>query len=201
MKERRQCSSWLISPSSTSPKWNSWVSSSRAESTQRDLRRESLRTSLTCWPTVKEEMSWWYLKKMLVLPTEKRVGDAVHLALAAQIVCHRVFEGGKSFNALSEGYQEEYVPSMLLALVSMILEGSKHQGPDDRYNSAALEIAQMLKFNSVKHGRVCDVTAMPATVRHSVAQETPVPVYHSQGIVPWNWNLPLLTSLLSQVRV
>ncbi len=74
-----------------------------------------------------------------------------------------------------KGCQEESVPSMMLALVSMILEGPSIKDNMIDTPSAALEIAQMLKLNSVKHGRVslCDTTATPANVRHSV--ETPVP--------------------------
>ena len=41
---------------------------------------------------------------------------------------------------------------------------------------AALAIAQMLKFNCIKHNRAHPTTGL-VTARHSAAQETPVPTY------------------------
>ena len=49
--------------------------------------------------------------------------DVIHLARAAQTMRRHMFEEGEPFNGFSEGYQEDYVPSLLLALVSMVLEG------------------------------------------------------------------------------
>ena len=49
--------------------------------------------------------------------------DAVHLARAAQIVRRYMFGEAKPFTGYPEGCQEESVPPLLLALVSMILEG------------------------------------------------------------------------------
>ena len=49
--------------------------------------------------------------------------DVVHLALAAQTVRRHMFEEGEPFNGFPEGYQEDSVSSLLLALVSMVLEG------------------------------------------------------------------------------
>ena len=41
---------------------------------------------------------------------------------------------------------------------------------------AALSIAQLLKFNNIKHRRK-ESTTEAASVYHSAAQETPVPTY------------------------
>ena len=49
--------------------------------------------------------------------------DVVHLARAAQTARRHMFEEGEPFNGFPEGYQEECVPSLLLAPLSMILEG------------------------------------------------------------------------------
>ena len=49
--------------------------------------------------------------------------DVVDLARAAQTVRRHMFEESEPFNGFPEGYQEDYVPSLLLALVSMVLEG------------------------------------------------------------------------------
>ena len=82
----------------------------------------------------------------------------------------------KPFTGFHEGYQRESVPDLLLALVNMVLEG-----PSIRYQSAypaksaALTIAQLLKFNSVNHRQLGRPAS--ANVRHNATQETPVPMY------------------------
>ena len=100
--------------------------------------------------------------------------DAVHLAHAAQIVRRNIFGEAKSFTGFPSGCQKSSVPSLLLALVNMILEGPsiKDQSEADT-TPAALSIAQLLKFNSVKHRRAHG----NVSVRHTIAQETPVPTY------------------------
>ena len=65
------------------------------------------------------------------------------------------------------------MPSILLALVNMILEGPSIHDNNEASTSAALSIAQLLKFNSINHKRK---QATP-TIRHSIDQETPVPIY------------------------
>ena len=49
--------------------------------------------------------------------------DVVHHERVAQTVRRHMFEEGEPFNGFPEGCQEDYVPSLLLALVSMVLEG------------------------------------------------------------------------------
>ncbi len=100
--------------------------------------------------------------------------DAVHLARAAQIVRRNIFGEAKTFTGFPAGCQKSSVPSLLLALVNMILEGPsiKDQSKDTTH-AAALSIAQLLKFNSAKHRREQDTI----TLRHRIAQETPVPTY------------------------
>ncbi len=72
------------------------------------------------------------------------------------------------------GCQKSSVPSLLLALVNMILEGpSIKDQSEDTTHAAALSIAQLLKFNSAKHRREQDTI----TLRHRIAQEIPVPTY------------------------
>ena len=68
------------------------------------------------------------------------------------------------------------MPSLLLALVSMVLEGISIKDQTADSTPAALPIAQMLKFNSIKHKRTRGTTAS-ITVRHTTAQETLVPMY------------------------
>lgn len=102
--------------------------------------------------------------------------DAVHLAHAAQIVRRHMFGKAKPFTGFPEGCQEEFVPPLLLALVSMILEGLSIKEQMADTNPAGISIAQILKFNSIKHMRTHDTTSS-TSVRHHVAQETPLPIY------------------------
>lgn len=102
--------------------------------------------------------------------------DAVHLARAAHIVRRHIFGEAKPFTGFPEGCQEESVPPLLLALVSMILEGPSIKDQTEDNNPAAITAAQILKFNSVKHKRTRGTTSSTC-VRHSVAQETPLPTY------------------------
>lgn len=119
------------------------------------------------------------LTKACELDTES---DALHLAHAAQIVRRYIFDEAKPFSELLAGSPTETVPRELLTLVSMILEGPsiKHK-ENDSMSPATFSIAQLIKFNAVKHTR-----ATPASkVRHARTQETPVPIYiglmlHSQ---------------------
>ena len=102
--------------------------------------------------------------------------DAVHLACAAQIVRCHMFGEAKPFNGFPVTCQEESVPSQLFALVSMVMEGPSNQDQMADSTPAALAIAQMLKFNSKKYNRMHGTIAS-VTVRHTAAQETPVPTY------------------------
>ena len=106
--------------------------------------------------------------------------DAIHLARAAQIVRRDMFNNAHPFSGhFTEDCQKSSVPNTLLALVSMVMEGSDfHNSSSSR--QAALSISQVLKFNSVKHQRKSrkdeDCTSSQS-VRHSTTQETPLPIY------------------------
>ena len=103
--------------------------------------------------------------------------DAVHLARAAQIVRRHLFDKAEPFDgSLSSTCQEDSVPSSLVALVNMILEGPSIK--DQVYqpsNPAALSLAQLLKFNAVKYARKHKDT--PTDLRHSLEKETPLAIY------------------------
>ena len=103
--------------------------------------------------------------------------DAVHLAHAAKVVRRHMFDELGPFIGFQEGCQRDSVPNLLLALVNMVLEGPSIRAQSEYpVMSAALTIAQLLKFNSVKHRRLEGPTTS-ANVRHSTAQETPVSMY------------------------
>ena len=103
--------------------------------------------------------------------------DAIHLARAAKIVRNHMFGKAKSFTGFPLGCQKESAVSPLLcALVNMILEGPSIKEQSENTTPAALSIAQLLKFNSIKHRRT-QGTSHSVTVKHMTAQETPVPIY------------------------
>uniref|UniRef100_UPI00358FEB60 uncharacterized protein isoform X2 n=1 Tax=Myxine glutinosa TaxID=7769 RepID=UPI00358FEB60 len=101
--------------------------------------------------------------------------DAVYLGRAANIVRRHMFEL-KPFTGFHEGCQRDSVLKLLLALVNMVLEGPSIRD-QSAYpaKSAAFTIAQLLRFNSVKHRRLEGSTSV--NVRHNATQETPVPMY------------------------
>ena len=87
-----------------------------------------------------------------------------------------MFEEAQPFIGFSRGSQEKLVPPLLLALISMILDGSSIKDQMTNTTTATVTIAQMLKFNNVKHKRK-QSTPASSTVRHRPAQEMPVPIY------------------------
>ena len=105
--------------------------------------------------------------------------DAIILARAAKIVRNHMFEDAKPFTGLTEGCQKESVSPLLLALVNMILEGptiTDHDEGSKGTTPATLSIAQLIKFNSIKHRRK-EPSTEAISVRHNSAQETPLPIY------------------------
>ena len=81
-----------------------------------------------------------------------------NLARAAQTVRSHVFEEGEPFNGFPEGCQDDPVPSLLLALVRMVLDGPSIKDQMADTTPATLAIAQMLKFNCIKHNRAHPIT-------------------------------------------
>ena len=100
--------------------------------------------------------------------------DLKCLARAVRIVRKEMFiETNASNGTFSSNCQRESIPRTLLSLVNMILEGSdtKCQSLGES-SQAALTLAQLLKFNSVKYARKTE-----ECTRHVKSQETPLPVY------------------------
>ena len=102
--------------------------------------------------------------------------DGVHMARAAQIVRRHIIGDAKAFNGFPAGCQQDSMPAMLLALVSMILQGPSIKHQSESATPAALTIAQLLKFNSLKHQRAA-TGSTPGPVRHATTQQMPVPIY------------------------
>ena len=95
------------------------------------------------------------------------------LARAAKIVRDDMFNNSNLFNGtFSQALcQQSSVSPSLLTLVKMILVGTNEQSHEQGNQQAALFIAQLMKFNSIKHGR----RSTDGSVRHSRNQETPLP--------------------------
>ena len=119
------------------------------------------------------------------------------LSSFTQIVRQQMFEDSKLFNgSFGENCQQESVSKILLALVTMVLEGPSIKDQiRESSTQAALSIAQLMKFNSVKHTRSQVDTI--SSVKHSTAQETPMPTYI--GLVT-NTELPVCSSYRRLLR-
>ena len=76
--------------------------------------------------------------------------DVVSLARAARIVRKGMFQAHQAFSgSFSDNCQEDSVPQLL---VSMILEGPSIEEQSSKSSAfARMTIAQLLKYNSVKH--------------------------------------------------
>ena len=106
----------------------------------------------------------------------KREQDCKRMSLvrAAEIVREDMFNNSDLFNGtFFQACQQRSVSPSFLTLVNMILEGTNEQSHEQGNQQAALSIAQLLKFNSIKHGR----RSTDGSVRHSRNQETPLPLY------------------------
>jgi len=81
--------------------------------------------------------------------------DALCLSRIAQIVRQDIFQFRPAFDGFFQANcQEQSVPSSLLALVSMILEGPSISNQTCKQQiPAALELAQLIVYNSVNHAR------------------------------------------------
>ncbi len=103
--------------------------------------------------------------------------DGVCLSKAAKIIRKQIAEHKvNDSRLLSDGCQGDSVPLTLFTFIGMIIGGTSitdHVSPAD--NRAALNIAQLLRFNLVKHKR--RRTSLTDNVRHSTEQETPFPLY------------------------
>ena len=90
---------------------------------------------------------------------------------AAKIIRKYMFETDKVFDGdFSEEPQLKAVPSHLLLLLGLILEGSKDLNICDTTASVALKLSQLVRFNTVKKKRT------GVNCRHSKKNERPLPV-------------------------
>lgn len=129
----------------------------------------------------KGENTYSCLTKTQAMSLKKKAytqdSEVLHIAQAAQLIRRELFKVQNSFNGtFGNGCQDNSVPFLLKAFVSMILNGpdaieeasnrlSQHQ--------AVLTIAQLLAFNCKK--RAPKTTS--SHQRHSEEKKTPLPVY------------------------
>ena len=94
--------------------------------------------------------------------------DAVHLARTAQIVRRNIFRSNPFTGSFEENCREKSVPHQLLALVSMVLEGPNIKDQiGECATPASVSIAQMMKYNCVKHRRKqADTSQLSDTAQH-----------------------------------
>jgi hypothetical protein len=109
--------------------------------------------------------------------------EAVHLAKTASIIRRELLKSQPKFNgSFDQHCQRQAVPASLLALVSMILEGSsiKKEKSDENEKlarTAALTISQLLIFNAINRKRATQSSEESVPSRHSIKRETPLPLY------------------------
>ena len=86
-----------------------------------------------------------------------------------------MFDKARTFHVnFDKKSQEDSVPTSLMMLVRIILEGTNISSTAYAATfQAALTISQLIKFNSVKRKHRESTTF----VRHAVSQETSLPVY------------------------
>ena len=95
----------------------------------------------------------WYWSSFKTVAEQDNDDHAVQLAHTAKIVQKDLFEKSSFFNvSFRKGCQEDSVPELLFALVSMILHGPSTKDQIST-TQAALTIAQLLKFSTVRHQR------------------------------------------------
>ena len=101
--------------------------------------------------------------------------NAVHLAKAAQIVRKDMLEKKQNFDGtFTSSCQKDSVPTSLLALVTLMLEGPNIHDQTDletTESDIALTISQLLFFNMVKH------LSVAGSARHNTERETPLAIY------------------------
>lgn len=101
--------------------------------------------------------------------------EAVCLAKAAQIVRRDMLEMKAKFDGtFPENCQEDAVPSSLIALVGMILDGTNIANRnDEKARQATVSVAQLLQFNSQLRRRPTSSNS----AYHIKDRETPLPIY------------------------
>ena len=104
-----------------------------------------------------------------------RTNNGFLLGKVAQLIRKDIFQHDSEFNGdLSRERQLDSVPKSLLHLMALIMEGRHVQEKTgDKSIQIAANMAQIVKFNTVKGRRKADIQ----NSRHSKKNEPPLPVY------------------------
>ena len=101
----------------------------------------------------------------------------MNIAKAANFIRKKIFEGrGNQFQGeFPAGCEEDAVPRVLVALVSMLLEGPNIQNQSCKSaarTKIAVSLAELLQFNAAKAP-----VASESSIRHVQCRETPLQIY------------------------
>ena len=104
--------------------------------------------------------------------------EVMNIAKAANFIRKKIFEGrGNQFRGeFPAGCEEDAVPRVLVALVSMLLEGPNIQNQSCKSaarTTIAVSLAELLQFNAV----MAPVASESSSIRHVQCRETPLPIY------------------------
>ena len=102
----------------------------------------------------------------------------MNIAKAANFILKKIFErrGNQFRGEFPAGCEEDAVPRVLVALVSMLLEGPNIQNQSCKSaarTKIAVSLAELLQFNAVK----APVASESSSIRHVQCRETPLPIY------------------------
>ena len=102
--------------------------------------------------------------------------DASILAKASSIVRRDIFQapGFKFDGSFPSGCQQDFLPTSLKMLVSMLLNGADLQQQHSQESQACLTISQIIFFN---YKQRTERTKTVGKSRHSLQYETPFPLY------------------------
>ena len=106
--------------------------------------------------------------------------EAIDMMHTAKLIRNKLFKSKYCFNgSISSDCMQENIPPILISLIGMIWSGPSQCHTID--NTAALSIAQLIVFNSVrncrKNAKMVDNACATYVVRHSKDKETSLPIY------------------------
>ena len=111
-------------------------------------------------------------KTLLELSQNSLKDDSVVISKTARIIRKALFSSEENFDGdFSYERQKSSVSSPLLHLISLILHGDSILAKKSNENPAAINLAQLLRFNSVRFNR-----RSLQNTRHSKSNEPPFPV-------------------------
>ena len=114
-------------------------------------------------------------KALFQVSTQSSIDDIQVMSNAAKRIRKVLFLDKQTFNGdTSFEYQENMIPDILVQLISMIIDGGKpNRNLNEKQKKIALNIAELIKFNSIKQTRKETIK----NFRHSKENEPSLPVF------------------------